>query len=138
MSASTARQRWYSRRQIMLDQPVQGTLLTRVTIYWVTCLLATTIASWCWLRVTGDSTVSLLDLCYQQSPAWIGSLLLLPLVWADTLRLSSRFVGPIANLRNALKRLEWGDDVPALRSRRGDHWEDLIECFNRLLNRCRR
>lgn len=125
----------YARRQVMLDQAVQGQLLFRVTAYWWICLFASVLATWAWKQLTGDASASLYDVAIMAIPGAVGSLAFLPLVWADTLRWSNRFVGPVFSLRNALKRLEWGDWVSELKVRQGDHWSDLVDGFNRVLRR---
>ncbi len=123
----------YARRQVMLDQAVQGQLLFRVTGYWGFCLFASTLATWAWKQLTSDASPSLSEVAIMAIPGALGSLVFLPLVWADTLRWSNRFVGPVFSLRNALKRLEWGDWVSELKVRQGDHWSDLVDGFNRVL-----
>lgn len=125
----------YARRQVMLDQAVQGQLLFRVTAYWAFCLLATTVATWVWKSVLMSDPISVGEALGQAIPGAVGSLCFLPFVWADTLRWSNRFVGPVFSLRNALKRLEWGDWVPELKVRNGDHWNDLVDGFNQIVRR---
>jgi hypothetical protein len=126
-----------SRRQIMLDQPVQGLLLGRATVYWLFCLLTYQTAQWAWLRWNDPTSPTWTSLVATYWPAAAGSLLALPLVWFDLLRVSHRFVGPVASVRNALKRVELGDRLPPLQTRQGDLWRDLIERFNQTLPRPR-
>ena len=127
-----------TRRQVMLDQQVQGALITRVILYWITCQLTTALlyGIWCQgLEPTDEPARSVGSAVLSLLPALLGSLLVLPLVLADVLRLSQRFVAPVWNLRNALKRLELGDAVSPLELRRGDYWHDLLGRFNQLLPR---
>lgn len=123
------------RRQVMIDQEVQGVLIGRVIVYWLVCQASVFFgyAAWQILTLPSDeSVVGVLPQIAELLPALLGSLLLIPLVIADLLRLSNRFVGPIWNLRNAMKRLELGDPVPPLELRRRDFWPDLLRRFNRL------
>lgn len=123
------------RRQIMLDQSVQGTLMKRVTTYWFLCLAAVILASWIWntflnpgLTVQGWAKEHLVPLVVPM----VGSLVLLPLAWADMIRLSNRIVAPVHSIRTAIRRLLLGDDVPPLVSRPDDFWPDVTKQFNRL------
>ena len=117
----------------MLDQEVQGGLIGRVSGYWVICLAATLLADLCWRAWTAPAAASFTDSLRSLAPGLIGSFFLLPLVIADLLRMSNRFVAPIHNLRNALKRLELGDRPDRLATRKGDFWIDVTTRFNRLL-----
>jgi hypothetical protein len=117
----------------MLDQEVQGLLIQRVTGYWLTCLTAVAVATWCWQVWTSAEPPSIWHIVASLAPGAIGSLLLLPLVIADVLRASSRFVAPVHNLNNALKRLQLGDEVLELVPRRGDCWTDVTERFNQYI-----
>ena len=123
------------RRQLMLDQEVQGVLIGRVTSYWLSCLGSVIISSLCWSIWTDGTAADGWTVIGRLLPGMIGSLMFLPLVLADALRFSNRFVGPIFNLRNALKRIQLGDDVPPLQPRRGDFWGDLTWRFNQLIMR---
>jgi hypothetical protein len=125
----------FQRRQVMIDQEVQGALIGRVVLYWIVCQATFVVSYGAWQYVwlpTGASPAGLPLRLAGLIPALLGSLLFLPLVIADVLRLSNRFVGPIWNLRNAMKRFELGDAVPPLELRRGDYWQDLLRRFNRL------
>ncbi len=124
----------------MIDQQVQGALIGRVLLYWFACQAAMVIGLLGWSVGTAQPGVPALSVAERLRPlvpALIGSQLLLPLVLADFLRLSNRFVGPIWNLRNAMKCVELGDEVSPLQLRRADFWPDLLERFNRLLPRLR-
>ncbi|MCA9216788.1 MAG: hypothetical protein KDB27_27150 [Planctomycetales bacterium] len=128
------------RRQIMLDQSVQGTLMKRVTTYWFLCLVAVMFMSWLWesfrnpdLSLQVWVRESLLSLIVPMA----GSLLLLPLAWADMIRVSNRMVAPVHSVRTAIRRMLLGDDVPPLTPRRDDFWQDFTGQFNRFTARAR-
>jgi len=119
----------------MLDQSVQGTLMKRVTTYWFFCLGSISLMSWVWstflnpeLTVQAWARDHLVPLVVPM----IGSFVLLPLAWADMIRMSNRIVAPVHSIRTAIRRLLLGDDVPPLTSRSGDFWPDLTKQFNQL------
>lgn len=126
-----------ARRQIMLDQPVQGTLVKRVTTYWFLCIVATLLMSRLWTSFT-DPQMSTREWTNERFQPLVipllGTLLLLPLAWADMVRLSNRFVAPVHSIRTAIRRMLLGDDVPPLTSRPDDFWRDVTKQFNRLLS----
>lgn len=122
----------------MIDQPVQGSLIARVVLYWFLCLGATALFAWCWMVWIDPVRDGKEEICQRLSslmPALVGSLIVLPLAIADVIRVSNRFVGPVHSLRNALKRLVMGDSVGPLELRDSDQWNDLILRFNELLPR---
>jgi signal transduction histidine kinase len=72
-----------------------------------------------------------LDFC----PALLASLLVLPVIVWDLLRLSHRFVGPMIRLRNAMRDLADGKQVRPISFREEDFWCEFAEEFNRLAAR---
>jgi len=60
---------------------------------------------------------------------------LMPIFVRDTLTLSNRIAGPICRLRDTVRRIGEGEDVPPLEFRRKDMWNDLPELFNRMTDR---
>lgn len=122
----------HQRRQIMVDQPVQGVLTARVAIYWGMGMGATLFSGWIWqFWYPSDSESSLFPTGLL--PAVIGSLAVLPLAIVDMIRVSNRFVGPVHSLRNQLKCLSLGDSVRPLELRKGDYWNDLVRQFNEVV-----
>jgi len=69
------------------------------------------------------------------APMLVVLLCLIPVFIRDTLTLSNRIVGPICRLRDTVKRMGEGEEVPPLKFRRNDMWEDLPELFNRMVAR---
>jgi len=129
---------FFTRRQVMIDQRVQGALIGRVILYWFVSQAAVLLGYTVWCLKTspgGEPTTAVVSRVAGLVPAMLGACLLLPLVIADILRVSNRFVGPIWNLRNAMKRVEMGDQIRPLQLRRKDYWHDLLRQFNRLLTR---
>ncbi len=126
----------HPRKQIMIDQTVQGTLIARVVLYWFLCLGSVVLYAWCsmvWMEPEGAEPIW--RRLSRLMPALLGSLSVLPLAIADVIRASNRFVGPIHHLRNAFKRLVIGDAVRPMELRSSDHWNDLVLRFNQLLPR---
>ena len=74
----------------------------------------------------------------QCGPAFIASILLLPLVIVDVLRMSNRFVGPLQRIRRSLRDMAAGRDVPYIAFRKGDFWCELADDVNRLNDRVKR
>ncbi len=130
--ATTVRQR---RRQLLLDR-VQSILIARVVFYWFFCLLAASLMASCW-TAWDDPPTSSLELArkvlHAYGPALGATVLVLPLVVFDVLRLSNRFVGPMYRLRMALKEAASGRSVAPIKFRDDDFWRDVADDFNRAL-----
>ena len=122
------------RRTIFLvDREVQGTLMVRAIFYWLFCLLSISLMLVCWNAYTGPSrrfVDLLLDVYHRYGPALLASLILLPIVMMDVVRLSNRFVGPVMRLRNALRELADGRPAQPLNFRDDDFWRELAVDFN--------
>jgi hypothetical protein len=126
------------RKHLFVDPKVQGALVTRVLIYWFACLCTLSLMILCWRLLTGPSRLFYThfdDMWFQFGPAVIGSLLLLPLVVFDIVRLSNRFVGPLLRLRRSLRSLALGKEVAPLEFREGDFWKDFAKEFNVIAER---
>ncbi|MDG2383614.1 MAG: hypothetical protein P8N76_18220 [Pirellulaceae bacterium] len=123
----------HSRRQIMIDQSVQGALTARVAVYWALSMCFTLLfaSSWAvWQPAAAHTTI--LGMPVSTLVGIGGSLIVLPIAIVDMIRISNRFVGPVHSLRNQMKRLLLGDRVERLQLREKDFWHDLIRQFNRL------
>jgi hypothetical protein len=71
------------------------------------------------------------DVWYWFGPAAVFStLILLPLLIVDSLRLSNRFAGPVFRLRREMHRFVAGEPVQKLGFRDNDFWKDLADEFN--------
>jgi hypothetical protein len=70
-------------------------------------------------------------------PVLFASILVLPLLVADVLRVSHRFAGPMYRLRNALRDLADGKTIEPVKFREGDYWTNMADEFNRVLTRVR-
>lgn len=122
-----------TRKHLFVDPKVQGSLINRVVLYWVMCLVTLTLMILCWRIMTGPARIFYThfdDMWFQFGPAVIGSILLLPLVIFDIVRMSNRFVGPLIRLRRSLRALARGEEVAPLEFREGDFWQDFAQEFN--------
>ena len=126
------------RRQYFVDPKVQGAIVVRCLMYWGACLLTTFVMLFFWSLLTGPARLSWMtidQLWFSYGPAFIASLLLLPLVLWDILKMTNRFAGPVLRLRRELKKLANGEHVNPLFFRDGDYWRDVAADFNRLVVR---
>ena len=121
------------RKQLFVDPKVQGVLVARVVLYWVVCLITITLMLLCWRIVTGPARLFYThfnDMWFYYGPALVASLLLLPLVMVDIVRVSNRFAGPMLRLRRSLRQLAQGEYVEPLEFRDGDFWHEFADEFN--------
>ncbi|HUG68166.1 MAG TPA: hypothetical protein VMM76_10470 [Pirellulaceae bacterium] len=128
------------RHQIIADRKLQGALLVHTAIYWFYCLFSVVLIAVCWIIFTKqpETTTELFtQLWLNCGPALLGSVLLLPLVLLDCLRLSSRFVGPIVRLQRVMRELAAGESPPEFSLRQGDYWAEFAENMNIVMQRLR-
>ncbi len=126
------------RRQLFVDQKVQGALVLRAALYWVCSLVTMTLILISWRMLTGPARAihtHLDDLWYQYAPAVVVSLVLLPIIVYDSVRMSNRFAGPMYRLRRCLRQLAAGERIQPIHFREGDFWHDFADDFNQLLAR---
>jgi len=128
----------FARKRLWVDPSVQGTLILRVVLYWIVCLVTVTLMVLCWRVVTGPARpfyTHFDDMWFYYGPALVASFLLLPLVIFDILRVSNRFAGPLFRLRRSLKALARGEQVRPISFREGDFWIEVAQEFNAVLAR---
>jgi hypothetical protein len=104
-----------------------------VALYWAVCLITIMLMLLCWRIVTGPARLfhtHFSDLWFDYGPAMIASLVLLPLVIIDVLRVSNRFAGPLLRLRRSMRALARGEEVGPIEFRGGDFWREFAEEFN--------
>ena len=124
------------RDRILIDSEVQVDLLWQATKYWFFCLLTIALFMFCWTILTADnlgSAAILHTLMHQFGPAAATSVLVLPLIYFDLLRVSQRFAGPIFKLRQTLQAIAAGEKVSPLQFRDDDYWHELAADFNAAL-----
>jgi len=129
------------RKRLFVDPKVQGALVVRVVCYWLICLVTITLMLLCWRIITGPARMfytHLDDMWFHYGPALVASLVLLPLVIVDIVRLSNRFAGPMLRLRRSMGELAQGRPVEPISFRDGDFWQDFAKEFNSVLARVNR
>ena len=129
------------RKRLFVDPKVQGALVIRVICYWLICLMTITLMLLCWRIITGPARLfytHLDDMWFHYGPALIASLILLPLVIVDIIRLSNRFAGPMLRLRRNMRALAQGEPVEPISFREGDFWQEFAEEFNAIVARINR
>jgi hypothetical protein len=121
-----------------VNRPIQGALIARVALYWLLGMFIQSLLIML-LSVASGSTD---DLFQRSQEFWwhvkligVSSLLTLPLLVLDIIKLSHRWVGPINRLRSAMQDLAMGEPVRPLTFRAGDFWKDLADDFNTVLTR---
>lgn len=121
------------RQKLFADRKLQGALLVHTSIYWVYCLFSVTLIAACWILFTQQPETSF-DLFGQLwlscGPALLGSILLLPLVLLDCLRLSNRFAGPMVRFQRAMSELVENGQTAPVKLRDGDYWLKFADDFN--------
>ena len=126
------------RSRIFIDREVQGALMMRVASYWLFCLLSIVLMVICWNVVTGPPkrfVVLFFEIYQRYTPALAASLILLPIVMIDVVRMSNRFVGPVVRLRGALSELAETGQTRPVTFRDNDYWQELAVDFNRVAER---
>ena len=124
------------RNQLLTDEVVQGELLFRAITYWFFCLMVVSLLVVGWSMYCGPPrpfSVIIQDSLVQTAPAFFGSIVLLPIVLIDVLKVSSRFVGPIQQVRNVLRKAAAGEPTPPLALRKDDFWQDLALYANQVV-----
>ena len=124
-----------SRKRHFVDFQVQGTLVLRAVLYWFFYMLTIATVLVCYRILTGPLMLFheyFIELWDQFGVAAVISLLMLPLVVFDIVRMSNRFVGPIYRLRRKMKEANQGQAVPPIRFRDDDFWHELADEFNTL------
>ena len=125
----------YRRRIFLIDAQVQGALVMRVVSYWFYCLFTISMLLIWWDLYSGPprrffTVISAVGERF--GPAAVASLLIIPIVVMDMLRMSNRFAGPAKRLHSAICELADGKEVRPLVFRDNDFWQKLAVDFNRL------
>lgn len=126
------------RHRLFVDPEVQAALLLRVVTYWIVCLAAVALMLLCRQIVVGPPRpvfAHLEDLWFRFGPPFFASLVVLPLILMDIIRMSNRFSGPLIRLRRAMRALARGETVSPLRFRQGDFWKSFADEFNAVAER---
>ena len=123
----------FPRRQLFVDRKVQGALVQRVILHWMSFAggLALLLAVMQYFQNPLISPDDHIDLFVRRnSLVFLILLSLMPIFAWDTVRLSHRFAGPVLRLHRMMKELAEGNDPGELRFRDGDFWDELAEQLN--------
>ena len=125
----------FVRKQLLIDQRVQGTLLRRTALYSAGCAIYFIVILFFAETMSrrDDSYAEALIGCLDEAIYWApGLMLLTPMVAYDLLRVTNRFTGPVFRLRREMHRLANGESEYPLNFRDDDHWKELADVFNLL------
>lgn len=128
------------RRILFVDRPVQGELVRRVIVYWLLCMLVVTNMAVCWLVIPQNpsSLHEFVGMTYKVlGPVLTTSVFVVPLIIIDIIRMSNRFAGPVYRLHREIHRIADGQAASPIQLRRRDHWQEVADDFNRMLDRIR-
>jgi hypothetical protein len=123
----------FKRRQLFVDSKVQGAVVLRLLGYGLVTFITTTSMILIWRMTTGPRqplSLHFADLWIDYGPALIASLLLVPLIVIDCVRLTNRFAGPLYRMRRSLRDLAMGVPVSPIYFREADFWQDIADEFN--------
>jgi hypothetical protein len=123
---------------LLADRRLQGTLLVHTLVYWFYCLFSVCLIAMCWIVWTtrpSSSAEMVQRLWLNFGPALLGSVLLLPLVLMDCLRLTNRFAGPMVRIRRAMQQLAEGRVPEEVHVREGDFWQEFAGHLNQVIRR---
>ncbi len=101
-------QAWALRQRVWVDRSVQGVLVGRVVLYWFAAILYIGVGSACFqYNQNPDWTLTKhFQALFQQAWPWLPTtIMVLPLVIYDVVRLSNLFAGPVYRLRNHFENL---------------------------------
>lgn len=123
----------------VIDQRVQGALLRRVCLHWFSFLTLSVVITCCLGILTGDPSRPLAnqlsDIASANFWPFLTLVALLPMFMVDTVRLSSRFAGPMVRLRRSMEALANTEDTSPLNFREGDFWISTADSYNKVLDR---
>jgi len=129
------------RKKLFVDPAVQGAIVQRLMLHWVSvmaalfiCLFIGQILS---SNVEGSLNIHLAAMWQKYGVLLLVMLCLFPAFAYDSVKLSNRFAGPIYSLRQTLRKLAQGEDVPHLSFRKGDFWTEIAGDVNRVAQRLR-
>ena len=120
------------RRRIFVEPTVQTAVAVRLVMLWVATLAMSACVSVLMAFFSNPSSSFLAHLTNLRHwmPSIVAFLAIAPLAVLNLLRFTHRFAGPVHRLRNELRRLAAGEEVPPLEFRKRDYWKTLANDFN--------
>jgi hypothetical protein len=131
----------FKRKRLFVDRSVQGAFMLRAAFHWISCVAALSV-----VHIAVSLLVEPLQLFFPDAnglwfllaPAVVTTLLLLPVIVYDTIKLTHRLVGPILRLRRGMREMAAGLPVEKIRFRDGDFWQEFADEFNALADQVER
>jgi hypothetical protein len=121
------------RRRLFIDRPVQIAVMRRALYYVTICTCAQLLVVTLFAFATStqrDYADGMPHLWWYLQVSLLASIVLIPIVLLDVLKLSHRWVGPIYRLRSSLQGLGRGESIAPVQFRAGDFWQELAEDLN--------
>lgn len=129
------------RKKAVVNPRVQWTLALRVLLHFFVFVCAGAIFGLINQFLAdpfGGLEKNLASFWKSSGPIMLALVCLIPIFIRDTLTLSNRIAGPIYHMKRTINQLAEGEqDVPPLKFRKGDLWDDLPERFNAMVERLR-
>lgn len=125
----------FERKKLLVDPKTQVALISRLWLYWGSSVVTLLALHSIVLSVPRFFGVSLGSGWVQFIPILIGTLMFVPIITYDMLKLTNRIIGPVFRLRRELRRLANGEQVQPLKFRKGDLWYGFDDDFNAILVR---
>lgn len=126
------------RRKIWIDQLVQGGLVGRIILYWLSVVAYFAIGHvvFQWIDQPEWTLEEHFNAMLAAFGFWLpGLLLLAPLIVFDIVKMSHRFAGPVYRLKSHLTKVCSGEEKGKLWFREGDYWWELVEPVNNIITR---
>lgn len=131
----------FERKINFVDSSVQGALVKRIMIHWLSFFAVTALSFVMLQSLLGNPDVPLTQRISQKVAEFslLGILMLaiLPAFCLDTIRFSNRFVGPILRLRRALNEVNQTGDCDPIKFRDDDFWKEMAHEFNGVVDQLR-
>ncbi len=139
MQEQTDTKRPERREAIYVDKDVQSALIRHLVFTWCAiigiigaALLAAESINSGYALSFRECVVAL----WEHNEALLITLTILsPIIVYDFLLLSHRFAGPMVSIRRNLNGLASGEQVPPMRMRKNDFWQDVGEDINKIADR---
>ncbi len=123
----------------VVDQRVQGALLRRTCLHWCSFLILSIAVTAGLGILTGDPSRplsnQLTDIAAANFWPFLTLCAMLPMFLVDTVRLSSRFAGPMVRMRRQMERLAKEGDTAPITFREGDFWLSAADHYNSIVDR---
>lgn len=111
--------------------------MRRVSLHWLLFFVGNSVALLMWVKLfemPDEPWMEVFQTAFRRYlPFIICSTLLLPAFVWDTVKLTTRFAGPIYRLRSALKQVASGERIKPIHFRHGDFWNEIATNFNRVV-----